>query len=212
MFAARKMIMGGGSRVPVIESYVVNRDDTGATSLVVSKPTGTVSGNQLLAICYGGNGGAVASSGWTSGGTGYYHILSKTAGGSEPSSYTFTKGSGIQHFMVCILRIPNGVLDVIGTEHLRNGSSGAINCPSVTSLGGLLIAPVALRNISQAPVAITGVASMDHHLTMVSVAGIGECALYTEEVAAGATGTRTMTPSVAGAGTGWGRLISIKVK
>ncbi len=75
------------------------------TSLSVTKPTGVVSGDVLIVnIAQGGNNStAPTSTGWTlidgrslAGGTRRYGaVLYKVAGGSEPASYTFTLGSGV---------------------------------------------------------------------------------------------------------------------
>lgn len=71
-----------------------------STSIVISKPTGTVSGDVLLAIIDGNNTPVITPpSGWTlvdsvnTTVTAVISIYSKVASGSEPSTYTWTLDS-----------------------------------------------------------------------------------------------------------------------
>jgi hypothetical protein len=73
------------------------------TSLTINKPTGVVAGDVMIVNIGQRNNGTTAPllSGWTpiasgviDGGTTMGALLYKVAGGSEPTSYTFTLGSG----------------------------------------------------------------------------------------------------------------------
>lgn len=89
---------------PIIESFASATASGTPTSLTITKPTGTVSGNLLVAIFewYVGNLGSLPS-GWTtidthnegvtSWGDGGLATAYKIAGGSEPANYTFTVGT-----------------------------------------------------------------------------------------------------------------------
>lgn len=86
---------------------------TSDTTLTVTKPTGTVSGDTLIAISASYTSAVTPPSGWstvlsrTSGIT----VFSKTAGGSEPESYDFTVPT-FSNANVCAIRVSGTVTSI----------------------------------------------------------------------------------------------------
>ena len=109
----------------------------GTGSAVVSKPTGVVAGDLLVAKCtsYDTAGQTVTSSGWTAlgsvvpGGASStsLHVLYKVAGSSEPATWTFTEGTA--YYLTVELTAWSGAdtasAPTIGTFATGNSSSGA---------------------------------------------------------------------------------------
>lgn len=99
---------------PVIQSLNTGAGDAG-TTVTVTKPSGTVDGNTLLAIVfsYDGVGAVIPSleSGWTNVGTGSasgdftaYRVMTKIAA-SEGASYTFDSPSTVDSLRAIVFRI-----------------------------------------------------------------------------------------------------------
>ena len=78
------------------ESFVYATSST-SSSITIGKPSGTASGDLLVAYVASGLGGATyTSSGWTQAEDGaQYTLLWKIAGGSEPADYTFSGASAL---------------------------------------------------------------------------------------------------------------------
>jgi hypothetical protein len=95
-------------------SFAANAAGTDVTNVVVSKPSGTVQGDGMVAIVAGfqAGSGVSAPSGWTAkqsnitSSTGLrVDIYTKTAGGSEPSTYTFSRLSGSGSMSAVIITV-----------------------------------------------------------------------------------------------------------
>ncbi len=131
--------------VPVLESFIDPAVEvtTNGSAITIGKPSGTVSGDLLIAfIGTDGNTEFHTSSGWarveesnTSAGnktTCVVYFL--VAGGSEPSDYTFTGGSN-QTRIGTIVRISgqaaSGFIDVSGIDN--TGDSTTPTSPTVTT-------------------------------------------------------------------------------
>lgn len=144
---------------PVIASSNVAFSAT-ATSVAVTKPTGTASGDLLLAFCTFErsaapttdtlpSGFAIPSGGkaaWTSASTNYGYVAWKIAGGSEPSTYTFgTNGTvvGGVGVNIILLRITGAgastPIDAIGATHTTSGSTGAFSNLTTTAANDLIV-------------------------------------------------------------------------
>ena len=93
---------------------------TSDTSFSIAKPSGVSSGDTLVAVIGKAYNRSFSSTGWTTvGGIDQYsQFLIKSAGGSEPSSYTFTSDGGIS-----TTSAQGVIIRVSGTV----GSSGAVN-------------------------------------------------------------------------------------
>ena len=142
-------VLGGGvtTTTDAIEyesvagDYVSSDEDT---LLVVPKPSGTVSGDTLIAISTSYLGVITPPSGWTTemsltlGVT----VFSKTASESEPSDYTFTPVGTYTYANMCIARISGSVSDITVSSALETSTyDTAVNFPStnITSPGTLIL-------------------------------------------------------------------------
>ena len=190
---SRSLMMATG-RGPQFVSYAAGTN-VSSTSLTINRPLSLVSGDMLVAIM----GSAQASPGvtWT-GAAGWLERLDQgappslriatlTAGGSEPSSYTFTASVAAVTFGI-ILCTRNTQWDVLGSIATLS-SSGNLTMTGVTSAGGILIAAVASDD--GAPVAHSTPAGMQVTTTEIPATNIGGISAFYGNVLAGATGTRT---------------------
>lgn len=113
---------------------------TDATTIVVNKPSGVVSGHVLLAAITANNMTFTPPSGWTefnNAGTSIRtHLFYKVAGDSEPSNYTFTS-SGAAPILGTIAAwsgVDNGnPIAAIGTAVTNSGGAEPQTTPSVDS-------------------------------------------------------------------------------
>jgi hypothetical protein len=170
------------------------------TSIAVSKPSGVVAGDVMVALVAGdSDDGWTAPSGWTAVLTAQNCIAWKVAGGSEGSSYTFNsdrpKSDG--EFSGVIVAYRHCVLDTVGT--LGTGSAGAACVApgiSLSALGVLLgLFASGGGGLFTTP---------DGMIQIVNYAGSGRpgIAVFAQQMSAGATGTRQSTPGNLGASSG----------
>lgn len=193
---------GSGQMAAIIGSFQAGGTaGSSSTTLTITKPAGTVSGDLLLAaMSADGNATWTGDTGFTEifdqsavGGSPGLRIAYKVAGGAEGASYAFTpslsrKLSGI------ILRIPNGAFDAVGAI----GTSGSkLNCvagaASLSSAGRLLafFFSDASGDTYSTPAGMTLVASDTD-------GDAPSWAVFEQVVPSGSTGTRTATPSANG--------------
>lgn len=182
----------------VVESSASNTA-TASTSLTITKPSGTVSGDVLVAFVNMVRSSAINTppSGWTtieaSGAYAYSHVYWKVAGASEPSSYTWDEGVSTNWAGV-IFRLsgvdPTTQLDaatVTGEDTVYNTS---FTCASITTVtdGSIVFASVFrdVRYITAGP----GGAWTDGYLNA-AAPGVGVA--YQTLSTAGASGVATFT-------------------
>jgi hypothetical protein len=182
--------------VAAYQSFAHASASTGA-SIVVTKPSGTVDGDLLIAVGRAGSGASVtAPAGWTthasSLGTGS-PLWTKIASG-EGASYTFTQ-TALATSKVVIVRV-NGQASSTPVD-VAAGVSGtaALVIPTVTPTGAnrLLLQIASHHGAGTWTPPGTATERFDA-LDAASFAAAGG----DEIVGAGATGTRTWTPSVTG--------------
>lgn len=106
------------------------------TPLVISRPSGTVSGDLLIAIMFANGAGTwTGDTGWTevldSSLSPSHRVAYKTMGSSEPSSYSFTHSDSTRALGGFILAYRNAAYELIGTE--QRATSGTATANSVTS-------------------------------------------------------------------------------
>lgn len=178
---------------------------------VVPKPTGTVAGDLLIAVgCTNGSGNPItAPAGWTQHANSLSNdnpLWTKIAGGVEPASYTFTVAN-IANSIVVIIRVsghnPTTPVDV------ASGVTGTGNLviPSLNSGGAarLLLQIV----VKQSNVTFTGPGSQTERVDATVAAMTYGYAAGDETVGAGATGSRTWTPSGGAGIVGVGYMLAI---
>lgn len=200
------MLASSGTKIPVlIGSPEV---DTGTTTLTIDKPTGALAGDLLLAIMGSpGSTNFTGDTGWSEivdvAGTPSRRIAGKTAGGAEGSNYTFTAGTVGVNVGGAIFAYRDAAFDVVGTS--GTASAGAdIIAPSVSmSSTGILFAWFVTNQPGRTFTTPTGM------LPLAAFSGSAPSfALFYQQLGAGATGTRTSTPS--GSGDTTGILFAIK--
>lgn len=191
-----------------------------STTLTITKPTGTASGDLLFAAChyYGFDAGPTPPSGWAS--IDYasetspkilaghrLHVFYKVAGGSEPSDYSWTGVDYDIGAITCYSGADATPLDVYIAQY--NGTSSSMTAASITT------------TVDDALVIFAGAAlNASTSITATAPSGFTERVDYTGEAwryvyiadktqaSAGATGTATATLS--GSYANWGALVSFK--
>lgn len=135
-------------------SFAANTAGSDAGSTVVTKPSGTASGDLLLAICCGFQGGTSITppsgftrlDGPTDVSTGLRcDIYYKNAGGSEPSTYTFAWSPGVGAISTVMIAISNPDAAWLDEFSYNIGTATSLNpvslsLASTASNGGLAIA------------------------------------------------------------------------
>ena len=173
--------------------------------LVISKPSGVISGDLLIAVAGGDTAGHSwgRSVSWTAaldqGALPNLFIGYRTAGGSEPSSYSFTGG---YNTWGVILAYRQAAWDAIGTTATLSGG-GDVVAGGITSAGGILFCAVNTSGSNEStthstPSGMTMMGPYGGYATTATVDNDtpgGVLRLFRQAVSAGATGTRTSTIS-----------------
>ena len=179
------------------------------SSETVTRPTGTASGDFLLAICslsHDDSATTVSSSGWTSqlaltaAGTGpRFAVLYKVAGSSEPTSYTFSKNGGTNSqfiiHLLCFQSVDTSNPFVVAPSRTADGTDATITSASLTAIADSLFL-VAFSGEKYNATANTQRFSQPTGMTEHTDFGhvYNHMAVNTEQRAsAGATGTRSTT-------------------
>jgi hypothetical protein len=203
--SARRRASGGGGGTALFRAAVAAEGD-GANSLSLTKPAGIVSGDILFAFSCSDD---AAPSGFTGGGTWAQidtgtatglsgtRLWQRTAGGSEPTSYTATFASTVD-VAAGLLAVSAATATLAAGPTAATGTGTSMAAPSVTGVtGGLLVCIWYVRSDATAR-AVTAPGSMtkrgDPSGTWATLAVATEAL-----VANGATGTRTATFPVSAA-------------
>jgi len=171
----------------------------GSTSLVLNKPSGTVQGDLMtVEIVLSANVAITPPAGWTTsvnaaGAKAYW----KVAGSSEPASYTFTRAANTNTIVGHIARhTGTHLVSPVDTASAVSGSGASVVIPTLTvgaTATMLVMMCAVLSNSTWTP---PGTATEDYDYQPATqtfgVSGAHEAAT------AGATGTRTFTPSTTG--------------
>lgn len=200
-------VMGGFSQPTVLQSF--STASTGNTTTVeVTKPTGTVAGDILVAVM---SSSTSLASTWT-GDTGFTEIIDENAapnlraaylvaGASEPASYTFTitnSGEKVAH----ILCFRGYQYDVASASVTTLSGAGDLNIAGITLVGGVLIAVAATR----AAGAVTHSTPTGFALVATTPAGTAAfISTFWKLADAGATGT--VTSAMGGSATSNGGIL-----
>jgi len=126
---------------PVVELGHSQVTDTSSnTSRTINAPSNAANNTVLLCCVLDGNGGGVASSGFTAivdnvdiistDNTAVLAVFHKDEGASPPSTYTITNSSGER--MVALAIPISGATGVDSVTDTDEGDSGTASCPSVT--------------------------------------------------------------------------------
>lgn len=123
-----------------VRSVSTASHDTG--TVTVTRPSGTTSGDRLVAICTRDE--AVATQAWGSNlftlvnstfvsGVGRVQVWERTAGGSEPSSYTYTETSGNSTGTVHLYALQGVDPSAVIVASFANGTGSSNTAPSIAS-------------------------------------------------------------------------------
>lgn len=138
---------------------------TSSDTMTVAKPSGVVAGMHLIAIGFAATSTLLGTlSGWTlvydgtGGGAPDIAIYRKIAGGSEPSSYSWTGGSNPRNCHILAYQGGQGLVNLAGTKTVA--SSATSTAGSITpTLPGILISAFgiagAARTVSSPPSGMT---------------------------------------------------------
>lgn len=178
----------GGSGGSIILQAVAT--GTGSGTVVINKPSGTIDGDIMVAVMQGGNSGTwTGDSGWTEiidQGAGPYMRAAYKVASSEGSSYTFTySGSGTESGFIATFR--GYQYDTVSASVSILNGDGTLAITGITAAGGILIAAYALYNgagvTASTPSGMIPAAS--------EASGNSGIFGFYQQVAAGATGTRS---------------------
>lgn len=128
----------------IVTSSADTTVETNGTSITITKPTGTVSGDLLLGfVAHDGGSGAITDpTGWTelhnlgsSGAKVKCQIAWLIAGGSEPADYTWSKSGGGETWCGKIFRISghDGGTPIDTSAETQDAGTTTITCPTVTT-------------------------------------------------------------------------------
>jgi hypothetical protein len=209
MRAATKLLKAasaGGSVFEIVSNATgVN---TGGTSLTINKPSSVNSGDLLLAFTLhrdteSGQQFSTVPSGWTSypiGSASYSNtcslaVFTKTAGGSEPSSYTWSGASKSREGGGVIFLISGAELDVTSRPTRFQTGSGGTNTltgdPSsltVSSNGSIAFFIAGTEDGNQTIATPSGFTSVYSGATRIGGTSQSAMFVYTKDVDAGSTG------------------------
>lgn len=199
MFGYHNSGTAGSTPVTFIASASNETSTSSDTTIVVSKPSGTLSGHLMVAICNWDVGGGA----WT-GDTGWTEVLDqgttapgtriawKLAGGSEPTSYTFTTAVAPISLQAFILTFSSAAFDVVGAAS-ANATPSVAPAITVSANGSLLVATYSRSGSSTTYSTPTGMTALVNSTLAPSTA------IFTQSVNSGSTGTRSSTPSTGNA-------------
>ncbi len=188
----RRLLLAAGRTGLEVASFSVG-PESGTQTITVDKPDGTEAGDLLVALMH--QNGATnltwsGDTGWTEradpGTVPSIRIATKTAGASEPGSYTFTTSVTCNKRAV-ILRIPGAAWDTIGAITTYTGSAN-ITAASIVAAGGLLF-QAAVNNSARDYASLSG---MELFLKAYDEGGTY---LFANEVDEGATGNKSLSIS-----------------
>ena len=200
------------SGVSYFQSHATGGANVSA-SLAINKPTGTVSGDILVALMGAQSGPTwTGDTGWTErvdhGADPSLRLATLGAGGSEPSSYTFTSS---------FLTVSSGLIacfrglqyDTIGGAVSTLTGDGTLTISGITAAGGILIAAV-ISNDASGSIAHSTPSGFVKIATVISpVNAYVGASLFYKEVAAGSTGS-VATDITGTTGENAGILIALK--
>lgn len=178
--------------VPEFVEAAAARATSGAT-VTISKPTGTVEGDLMTAVIFGAVAGT-SLSGWTvelidTAQTFDIAVLSKKAGPSEPSSYTFTATvTGGRNGAILTHRGGTGAVDVVGPYALSSTASSIVAAQAGTLIGVFCTA-TGSATVTSPPAGMTLRSSYNPYYSVF--------AFDLTPSSAGATGSKTCTLSSA---------------
>lgn len=178
--------------------------NSGAATLTINKPSGTLEGDLMISFVSNGNSRTwTGDTGWTEvvddAVNGGIRIAYKVAGASEGASYTFTAVEGNATSQGIIVTYRGATYSLIGTV---SAAASPTVAPTITTTAvGTILGYFNTVSASRTFTVPSGMGSVQYLATN----GSGE--LFSQKVPVGATGTRTS--QVSGPASGRGVLVSM---
>jgi hypothetical protein len=167
------------------------------TTIVVDKPAGTASGDVLLAFFTHDRASSRFSlAGWTSRGNATVgstsgELLSKIAGGSEPSTYSFAISEPDLNKRGIVVAYRGGAVDVAGAYSISSSGASVTASALTASSAGTLVG--LFGKVSGSTTVLTPPSDMTERANSPPAVGQGRMAVYDASQAAGSSGTKTIT-------------------
>lgn len=160
---------------------------SGTTPTTCNKPTGTIQGDLMIAFMYGDGGNAwTAPSGWTVIQNADQAIMYKVAGASEGSSYSFVSTKTGNRY-VAITTYRNAAYDTIGTA--VTATTTTVTVPAIT----LAASGSTVFLFTSATGNVTGWNTPTGFTSLLTNTNPYSYLFYKSNVAAGSTGTVSLT-------------------
>ena len=173
------------SRAPISIVAGANQQTDPGDTITITTPVGSASGDLLISIVANNEART-----WTTGSgftevkdTNGVEVSRQALSGAPSANYTFTASGGVKKSGVMIA-LRRGTYGLIGAAD----TSGAISAPSINmAKGGILLAVVVNYSTGHTFTAPTGMTAVSGAAV---TSGVASIAVFSEEVAAGATGNR----------------------
>lgn len=194
MGGALSLMAGVADSGARIVSYSTTGNTSQSTTLVITKPSGIVNGDLLVAVL-GGTVSWTQPAGWTEVvDTAGVTLSYRVADGSEGATLTYTHSSS-EYLAGAILVIRGGTYDATGTV---GSSANPAVAPSVTlSAAGLIIASYVATSAISVGTYTAPTGFSESCSATATFFGIGRCKvqIFFKKFAAGASGTVSATNS-----------------
>lgn len=200
------MLLGvGGNAGPVFVAEA-SAEAANTVTLTVNKPAGTASGDLMIAVVWGNSFTALTLTGWTQVfiSTSFSNdlaVFTKTAGGSEPSTYSFTGTQNVRTGTIVTYRGGVGAIDVQGTGVNSAPSTAISTALSITTtISGVLLATfnnAGPRTVSTPP------SGMTQRSFVTGTSGVATALYELTPSPVGATGNKTLTWNSSNQTAGW---------
>lgn len=189
---------------PPVITIIGSTSDTksNGTQMVVSKPSGTESGDLLLLFVSSASNtvGTPSSSGFTmyaDQNSPVSSVLYKVAGSSEPSTYSVSSGQ-TQPAICCLVAIRNHTSGLVLGSWSASGTGTTITAPSITMpSSGLLFAFYSMRIEIGETGTLSQPSGMNTTLNLQST-GSAYIGVFNESRSSGATGTKSSNATSTG--------------
>ena len=186
--------------------FVASTETTSAgavTSVTINKPTGTASGDIIVIGVVGGHitmNSTFTLTGFTEqmdvGVVTNCALYTKTAGASEPASYTITCSNSARFAAVCAV-YRSASVGVIGSVS-ANATGSSVAAPSITvAANSSLLLGLFFANQDSNPAEFTAPAGMSLVIRDTDTANVPAIAMFSQVVNSGITGDKTSSINIA---------------
>lgn len=210
MALARQRIAAAAGGIQFI-NFATAIDVADSTTTVVNKPVNTADGDLMIAV---GSSRNISAQTWTVP-AGWNEVRDQNGppnllvawkiAASEGANWTFTLSNSAEK-ACAVITYRGAAYDTVGASVVTSSGTGDIAASQITSAGGVLLAAYAKNATSSTFSTPTGMSVLTGDIN--NAASDASLNVFSQIVSAGATGTRTSTPSANA--TNGGILIGIK--